>query len=90
MIAVDGALLLVFILGAVAVVGYVGNRRAAIRAAHAPPGISPGSKAETYYRLCRRMAHELDGVLIQDSTLPILSPEQRTKIQAVLREWEES
>lgn len=69
--------------------GYTQHRRA-VHAAHVPPGIAPGTSAETYYRLCRRMAHELDGVLIRDSTLPVLSPEQRTNIEAVLREWEEA
>lgn len=87
MIAIDGAVLLVLLLGGLAIVGYVGNRRQSLRAAHVPPGVDPGTKAETYYRLCRRMAHELDGVLIRDANLPVLSSEQRATIEDVLREW---
>ncbi len=47
---------------------------------------APGGS--TIYRLTRRMAHELEGVLIQDSNFPFLANTQRASIEAVLKEWE--
>lgn len=90
MVGIDLGLLLVLAGVGLWVSTAVTQHRRALHAAHTPPGITPGTSAETYFRLCRRMAHELDGLLIQDATLPVLSPEQRTKIQAVLRDWEEA
>lgn len=48
---------------------------------HAPGGTE-------IYRLARRMAHELEGVLLLDDNLPFLPNTQRSSIGALLKEWD--
>lgn len=48
---------------------------------HAPGG-------SEVYKLARRMAHALEGVLILDDNLPNLPNTQRSSIEALLKEWE--
>jgi len=48
---------------------------------HAPGG-------SEVYKLARRMAHALEGVLILDQNLPNLPNTQRSSIEALLKEWE--
>lgn len=88
---VDGAVVAVLVaLFGAAAIATAAARRTEKALAHSPPGIEPHTKAETYYRLCRRMAHELQGIVISDDTLPVLSPEQRKRVDQLLREWEEA
>lgn len=41
------------------------------------------------YKLTRRMAHALEGVLLQDEMMPSLREADRESIKKLLREWEE-
>lgn len=40
------------------------------------------------YKLTRRMANELERVLIHDTNFPMLTEAQRSNIRALLHDWE--
>lgn len=71
----------------------VGNRRRQSLAMRVPPtlGSHDGvelNQASTYYRLARRMAHELEALLLQDEQLPFMQDRRREAIHTVLDEWD--
>lgn len=82
MIAVDIALVLIVVGGVAALMIAAANRRDDRLSARRDVAGSPA------YRLTRRMAHELEGVLIQDSNFPFLPNDRRASIEATLKEWE--
>lgn len=95
MIAIDGFVVLLLLVGAGALgVRALGRRHRDAVLARVPPTMTAGSLAEAshavaQFRADQRMARELDRLLTQDSVLPFLSSEQRTRIEIVLREWED-
>lgn len=79
MIAVDAFLVMVVLVSIAGSAVVAASRRS--QRQHAPGGTE-------VYKLARRMAHALEGVLILDQNLPNLPNAQRTSIEALLKEWE--
>ncbi len=79
MIAVDAFFAFVVLTALGAGLVAIAGKRAARE--HAPGG-------SNVYKLARRMAHALEGVLILDDNLPNLPNTQRSSIEALLKEWE--
>lgn len=69
------------------------GRKAHQRAIRVPPGVQIDDDVEmtrvsVYYRLAKRMAHELNALASQDDQLPFMQPERRHTIETLLNEWE--
>lgn len=93
MIIGDFVLLVLFLGGAAYLVSLFGSHRHRMLAGRLPPMIRATDDIEMnqvnrYYRLAKRMAHQLDSLATQDEQLPFMSTQRREEIQALLDEWE--
>jgi FtsZ-interacting cell division protein ZipA len=74
-------------------VSRVGAHRQRSLALRVPPSGESRNNVEMrqvshYYRLAKRMAHELDALLLQDEQLPFMTDKRREGIHDLLNEWE--